>query len=486
MSVSDNQTYDYIIIGGGPAGIACAQLLTENKSQDRNLTVAIIDNSPGLGGCHRVIRQDGYFTEHGPRIYTGAYVNFKALLEQAGLEFNSLFVEYEYNVINLSRLFLTEFSAYEMGVFTLEFMKYILNTEYGRNVSLRTVTQNFSERSQSLIDRICRTIDGGTIDTYSINKFIRGVDDNVFYTFYQPRVPNDKGLFKVWGDILRNRGVDIFLSRKVETIEVMTGATPGVIVKSGEKVLFGKNVIMAIPPRHMYELLVRSRLIDVFVNESLMVDWVKRTDYIRYITITYHWDKAIDVPHQNRLGDTDWAISDIKLSHYMKNINDSNTEEFVISAAVVYLDKVSKFTNKTADESTEEELIAETFRQIGERVGQPIRMYDRAFINPNIKKVDGLWVDTDTAFVNTYDNPLPTFPFRSHRYPNVYNVGTHNNVVHYHYTSLESAVTNAIMLCNTLNEPNSRPFPIRSSVKLSSILQIVVVILLLVVVIRNV
>lgn len=479
MSSGDLKEYDYIIIGGGPAGVACAQLLTQRSR------VAIIDNGPSLGGCHRVIRQDGYFTEHGPRIYTGAYVNFKALIDEAGLNFNDLFVEYEYNVINLSQLFLTEFSAYEMGVLTLEFMKYIMNTNHGRDVSLRSVTQGFTLKSQSLIDRICRTIDGGTIDTYSINKFIRGVDDNVFYPFYQPRIPNDKGLFKAWGDVLHNRGVDIFLNHQVERIEVSADAT-GVIVKSGDLALFGKTVIMAIPPRHMHALLLRSGLQDVFVNERLMRDWVKRTDYIRYITITYHWNEKITVPHQNRLGDTDWAISDIKLSHYMKDINEdasSSDDEFVISAAVVYLDKVSKYTNKTADDSTEEELIAETFRQIGERLGQPIRPYDRAFINPNVKKIDGLWMDTDTAFVNTYDNPLPTFPFVSHRYPNVFNVGTHNNIVHYHYTSLESAVTNSILLYNTLAET---PFPIRSSVKMSSILQIIMVILLLVIVIRNV
>jgi uncharacterized protein with NAD-binding domain and iron-sulfur cluster len=479
--MSNDKTYDYIIIGGGPAGVACAQLLSDHG----NNSVAIIDNGRSLGGCHRVVRHEGYFTEHGPRIYTGAYVNFKALLQEAGLDFYDLFVEYEYNVINLSRLFLTEFAPYEMGVLTLEFLKYIVNTNHGRDISLRSVARDFSENGQSLIDRICRTIDGGTIDTYSINKFIRGVDDNVFYTFYQPRQPNDKGLFKVWGDVLRHRGVDIFLNRQVDTIAVGS-ETVTVRAAGGELTLFGRNVIMATPPRHMHELLLRSGLRDVFVNERQMKDWVKRTDYIRYITITYHWDSALDVPHQNRLGDTDWAISDIKLSHYMKNINTDNSVdakgEFVISAAVVYLDKVSKHTGKTADESTEEELIAETFRQIGERIGQPIMMYDRAFINPNVKKIDGIWMDTDTAFVNTYDNPLPTFPFRSHRYPNVFNVGTHNNIVHYHYTSLESALTNSIMLCNTLTPT---PFPIRSSVKLSSVLQIVIVLLLVVIVIRN-
>lgn len=478
--------YDYIVIGGGPAGLACAQLLSRS-----DVKVLLLEKESSLGGCHRVIRREGYFTEHGPRIYTGAYVNFIKLLEDVNLNFYELFTEYEYNILNLSRIFLKEFTLAENGTLTWEFIKFMFDSGYGENTSLSVATADFTDNGKSLIDRICRTIDGGTIETYSINKFLHGIDDNVFYRFYQPQRPNDKGLFAKWSDRLRERNVDIRLNTDVTSIN----PAGQVSTLNGES-FSGKNIIIATPPRHMYNLLVNSRLQNVFVDDARMVKWVEDTDYIRYITLTFHWNKHIDVAHKNRIGDTDWAISDIKLSHYMKDINVTRatpvttataSDEFVISAAVVYLDRKSKFTGKTADESSYDELIQETFRQLQSMSETPIPMYDRAFVNPKVKKIDGKWTDSDTAFVNTYNNTFRTFPFRSEKYPNIFNVGTHNNVVHYHYTSLETAVTNAIMLVNgiieTTDTTDTSPFPILSTTKLTTVLKYTIVVAIVIILI---
>lgn len=484
---NNNKNYDYIIIGGGPAGLTCAQILSSQKN-----SVLILDNAPSLGGCHRVIRKDGYFTEHGPRIYTGTYVNFMQILELMDLDFENLFVKYEFNIINLSKVILTGFTLGENAILTLEYLKFLLNRKYGENTSLASAIKDFTPSGKSLIDRICRTIDGGTIETYSINKFLHGIDDNVLYSFYQPKLPNDKGLFKLWSEYLVKNKVDIHLNSDVHRVNPEIGK---VITLDG-RVYNGKNIIVATPPKHLYELLKRSDLKDVFVEDTQMIDWVKKTDYIRYITVTFHWDKRINVPHKNRLGDTDWAISDIKLSHYMRDINTNNSngsngstnnkkKEFVISAAVIYLDKPSSYTNKTADESDYHEVIDETFRQLNSMVGNVIPMYKRAYINPNVTKLDGKWIDKDTAFMNTYNNPLRHFPFQSKRFPNLFNVGTHNNVVHYHYTSLETAVTNALLLTNQLTSKRENKIKIRSSTKLSDVLLYIIVFIILILLIRK-
>ncbi len=55
--------YDYAIVGAGPAGLTMALYLAKN-----NKHVILIDRELTIGGCHRVRRVDGMFSDHGPRI----------------------------------------------------------------------------------------------------------------------------------------------------------------------------------------------------------------------------------------------------------------------------------------------------------------------------------------------------------------------------------------------------------------------------------
>ena len=69
--------YDYVIVGAGPTGITIAYLLGKTGK-----TCALLDQNDSIGGCHRVKRVNGMFTEHSPRVYLSSYVNTKTLLQQ--------------------------------------------------------------------------------------------------------------------------------------------------------------------------------------------------------------------------------------------------------------------------------------------------------------------------------------------------------------------------------------------------------------------
>ena len=88
--------YDYIIVGGGPSGLTSALYL----SSLTNTRVLLIDKNPSLGGCHRVIRvgEENYFTEHGPRMYSSAYLNFKTILRKIDTSFEDVFVKSRFNL----------------------------------------------------------------------------------------------------------------------------------------------------------------------------------------------------------------------------------------------------------------------------------------------------------------------------------------------------------------------------------------------------
>ena len=81
---------DYTIIGAGPCGLTVAWILSNYGKK-----CVIIDREDSIGGCHRVRRtKEGYFTEHGPRIYINNFVCFIALLKDMGIDFYDIFVPY--------------------------------------------------------------------------------------------------------------------------------------------------------------------------------------------------------------------------------------------------------------------------------------------------------------------------------------------------------------------------------------------------------
>lgn len=84
-SQTDNE-YDYVIIGGGPSGLALAQLLTLSRFN----RILLIEKRDYLGGCHGVTRvNNGMMTEHGPRIYIDNFIMFTQLLNDMGVQFTS-------------------------------------------------------------------------------------------------------------------------------------------------------------------------------------------------------------------------------------------------------------------------------------------------------------------------------------------------------------------------------------------------------------
>jgi hypothetical protein len=242
-----------------------------------------------------------------------------------------------------------------------------------------------------------------------------------------------------------------------------------VSLSNGEKIGCGK-LVFAVPPVALLGIIkYEDGLRNAFGNYNDFERWTEKTKYIDYISITYHFKRYLRLPIVNGLTfDTDWGIVLINLSDYMDDIdavdasdaiggadamNDSDGRitvgVTVLSVAVSICDKNSRATYKKANESSADELIKEVYRQIKESIFPDLSADYKAIINPNnyYDTYKNKWACRDNAYFNVYGEKY--IPFNS-SINNLYNLGTHNGKSYVGYTTIESAVSNAIYLAGEL------------------------------------
>jgi hypothetical protein len=501
--------YDYVVIGGGPTGLTLAWYLAKH-----NKTVLVIEREATLGGCHRVSRvvenreqsEEGYFTEHGPRIYETSYRNFINLLTDMGTDFYDLFVPYKYTRTSAGRQSLSHFSPRETILLASQFARLLINPRAGAETTVyEFMTQhNFSSASIDYADRLCRLTDGADATRYTLLEFLQLVNQRALYQIYQPRQANDRALFAVMRQALELTGrVTILTGTEVKSL------VSNELVRSGPKVsgdglkIVGLNlstgpmpvtgtVLVAIPPVHLYALLQRSfdnsgsfipidiqikrELDDVFIPESYasFKQWVEETKYLTYLPVSFHWHEKLDLPKLWGFASTSsWGIVWNVLSDYFDPAEPLS--KTLISSCVTRPEAKSEFTGRSANESTEEEIIAESFRQLSQsfaQAGKALPAPDRAFLSPEFSKNR----TPDSAFVLT---PAGFLPAQSRLFSNLYSVGTHNGKSPIDFTSMESAVANAIATVHQLIPESRKTIRIESPVMLTDVIKALLLIIIL-------
>ena len=485
--------YDLVIVGAGPAGLALA-----HASSSLYRRILIIDNETEIGGCHRVKRNaDGLFTEHGPRIYLSIYYNFFNLMSEMGLNVEDVFVNYKYSFDDVAKeKILPHYSFYEMFMFSLAYLMYVINDDYGKDISLYEYLRGhgFSLKVIDMFDRLCRFTDGGNVYTYSLNKILKATDSSPMLKIYQPKAPLDVVLFSTWKKFLSNRGVDFMLGFRITDYDFQNNNVETITLSNTEKIRCGK-LVFAVPPVSLMNIIkYEDGLRNAFGNFNDFERWVDNTKYIDYISITYHFKGKLGLPIINGLTfDTDWGIVLINLSDYMDSVDNIDAAadaadaasaaegvySTVLSTAISICDKNSKATYKKANECSADELIKEVHRQIKESIFHDLPSDYKALVNPNnyYDTYKNKWACRDNAYFNTYNEKY--IPFYS-SINNVYNLGTHNGKSYMSYTTIESAVSNAMYLAGELYPEVSSKYTVYRGITLKNVLMFIILILFVV------
>ena len=469
--------YDLIIVGAGPAGLALA-----HASSSLYRRILIIDKETEIGGCHRVKRDvNGLFTEHGPRIYLSIYYNFFNLMGEMGLQVEDVFVNYKYSFDDVAKeKLLPHYTLYELFMFALAYLMYVINDDYGKDISLYEYLRGhgFSLKVIDIFDRLCRFTDGGNVYSYSLNKILKLTDSSPMLQIYQPKAPLDMVLFSTWKKFLSNRGVDFMLGFHIADYDIQNNNVETITLSNSEKIRCGK-LVFAVPPVALANIIqYENGLRNAFGNSSDFERWVDKTKYIDYISITYHFKDKLGLSIKNGLTfDTDWGIVVINLSDYMETVDDADAGYLtVLSTAVSICDKNSRATYKKANECSADELINEVHRQIKESIFTDLPDDYKAIINPNnyYDTYKNKWACRDNAYFNTYSEKY--IPFYS-SINNVYNVGTHNGKSYISYTTIESAVSNAMYLAGELYPEVSNNYRIYRGITGKNVLMVAILVL---------
>jgi hypothetical protein len=488
-----DKKYDVVIVGAGPTGLALAHCLSSMKSTNR-MKILLIDREKTIGGCHRVIRDsNGLFTEHGPRIYLSIYKTLFFMMKDMGLEIEDVFTLYKFSLIELllENIF-PNITFSEVVILVLDFLNFMYDNNYGENVNYEKHLRDnlFSDKMIDILDRTFRFLDGAKLSMYSLKKVQSVFNSATIVTIYQPKQPLDEGLFPYWKAFLEKRGVDFLLETNVEKINYNDGKIVSITVKNN--VIQLDKLILAVPPSSITKILESNNNVNVkncFGDLKLFEEWSEKTEYIEYISITYHFVNDIDIPRvSGATMDTDWGIICINLSDYM-NSPEKNYKK-LLSLAITITDRKSYHINKTANECTAEELFDEVYRQIKKSIypNLPAKGEYKAIMNPNNYYKDGKWNSKDEAFFNTIGTKY--IKNTSDTISNIYNAGTHNGHDIIHYTTMESAVSNGVTLATELYPKLKEKYKIQpfiTTIDYIFYLIIAIIILILVILlIRNV
>jgi len=446
-----------IIVGAGVAGLAFANYAIKHNPKQR---ITIIERDNTIGGCHKVARQsyngEYYFTEHGPRVYLSNYVNFIKLLSSMNIKFTDLFIKYKYSLFDISnKLIFTDniFNITELLILIRDFIFTIFSNTYGSNISMSDYMKynEFSIDAIKAVDNICRSFDGGDSSRISLNQFISITIQSLFYAIYIPRIPNDEGLFNLWMNYLKSKGINFIINNGVKSIIKKKDNKYEIdkLILEDEKEINGDIFIMALPPIQLKTIIDKSNddIKNAFGDLSKFNNFVSKTTYNEYISLTFHWDYDLKLDNDifGLNTRTEWELLIMILSNYMK-FKESKSKT-VISIGIILTDVKNSYLNKTANECNKEELmlsVYEQLRTVYKNIPKPTIYFINNYYDNNLKK----WVSKEQSYIKVPN--IDYINYKSDKFKNLYNLGTHNGKHKNSFTSVESAISNSIKLSNII------------------------------------
>jgi len=426
--------YEYVIIGGGPSGIYCA-----DKLSLLGYKVCLIESLETLGGCHRVRyvndnKGNKIHTEHGPRIYLGAYLDFWEWIETININKDNHFKKYITSTLGDDILsYSLQFKIHELLFMVIAYViQNILRIDFSENYTIDDFMKDtyFTDEGKNRLNRICRLIDGGNTDKTTVLSLFKGLDTGLTYPIYEPNKPMDTLVWDKFHNKLIKQNVDILFNTEVYSIDKN-------IVNTREKHIKTENIILTIPPYALNNIKNASNLAGFDTEKFKYLSQYQQ--YEPYVCATIKFKNKSPLTRWGIAGEHPWGLVDIDMGRYFDDVDGSL---FIVS--VTHPEKIDPKTNKRANDMNRYEFLERIVEIVKQRFKIKEDPISKTF-SPNVQKINGGWIETDRAFL--YSPPGWLKPdINISKKNKVFTTGHHTGNSYHEYNSMESAIQNASQL----------------------------------------
>jgi len=355
--------------------------------------VLLLEKYAVLGGCHSVCRSNELFSEHSPRIYSNNYVSTISFLKkELDIKWDDYFTKYEFQLIDT----LGTIKLLSIKEIIILIFMYLYNFIFKLKGNVSENLINFNKEFKEKIDTICRITDGVDSSRYPISQLFELPNQHLFYSLFQPKIDNDIGLFKIWEEKLIEKNVTIIKNYPVKKLDILN-------LMVNEQFI-GKNIILACGLETVSEL----------TNEKFNL---KQLKYNNYFSVTFHWKNKIDLPKVKWLKNTTDSLVYVITSNY------NNSQSTIISTVLTNPKK-----------GTSSDISWNNLKQVFPNI-------------PNYDIKSECPFNFDAYITSNLPNKLRE---------NLFICGCYNGNSNYPFTSLESAIQNAINLTKDSNLIKSR------------------------------
>ena len=431
--------YDFVIIGGGPTGIALAMILSET-----NYKTLIIEQSDKLGGCWKTDWVDNlYHSEHSPKVLFRSNVYFFQLLNIINVkpQLKDVYNNYFKTSMMLLSFFADSLSLGDVGKINKSYFAYLTGRlEYYESVKRWMDRINLSKKGRKAISTLCITL-SNIPSKMCVGVLFEYFSTNIFgASIVQLSNPNE------WIDsateyLKKKSNIAFKFNTKIDYVHKSneSNTIKYISCNQGRKFL-SKHFVFCVPLIPLFEICKKSYIEDNWVDD--MRNFVNKSTYTG-IGIQLHFDKYEDAIINKKWCwscNNDWSIIVTQKDKILKTFTKDRNVKSVWSCVIVDIDTKSSRINKSAKECEEEELIDELLYQLSYEYGKKIVPYKITLHKDLRKNENNEW----TSIHSSYSNTIGAFPYEG-KLSNLYAIGPHNTGK---ISTIEESIKSAILFGN--------------------------------------
>lgn len=407
--------YDFLIVGGGPTGLALSTMLSQTDA-----SIALLEKDVQLGGCWKVDWvDDKYYSEHSPRVMTTKYNKFRKMLELFKIDFQ------------YSKVYKDRFTLHKKLFSMLSF------TDMLKLLSGLIITR-FFETQDTVEDFMLHLTTSGSKALYMLAVAVANIPSKVMMQDVFDEMLQNHGDFihlkdsESWYKVVEQKlspRVDI---RKQHGVQSISRVDDIFYVKCAKGMFTAKEVILAVPPIALTNILKYSdKEIKNNWGNFEKVEMLANKSSYHSIGFQLHFDKVVPFPKDwCKYCEGDWNMILLPVSNYLQSYSRDPDIKCVWSGCIVDQSGYSRRLGKHAGACTMQELQSEILLQL--KVPTP-----KVFtFTQGLTMGDGQYTSKDTGFIRTIHGTVPPFG----KLPNLYAVGPIN---HSGIVTMESAIEDA-------------------------------------------